>query len=133
MKSPFFTFVKWLLLFTIIVGFVGYMIFFLIPVKYYTPTYPFLLAFYFALTLIVHNLLQKAVNKRPARFINLFMLTTFLKLFFILIVMVIYALIRSNDAIPFIITYFCLYILFTTFEVISILNYARSVSESKKE
>ncbi len=133
MKSPFLTFLKRLLIFTLITGFAGFIIFFLIPIHYYTPTYPFLLAFYFALTLIVHNILQKAVNKRPARFVNLFMLTTFLKLFFILILMVVYALIRSEDAISFIITYFCLYILFTTFEVISILNYARSISESKEE
>lgn len=133
MKSPFFTFLKWLLLFSIITGFAGYMVFFLIPVQYYTPTYPFLIVFFFALTLIVHSLLQKAIDKRPARFINQFMLITFLKLFFVLIIMVIYALVNASDAIPFIITYFILHILFTTFEVISILNYARSISESDKE
>ena len=133
MKSSYFIFLKKLLIFTIVVGLAGYVVFFILPVQFYTPAYPFLVAFFFALTSIVHYILQKAVVRRPARFVNQFMLTTFLKLLFVLIVMVIYALVRPGDAIRFIITYFCLYILFTTFEVISILNYARSISESDKE
>ena len=64
----------------------------------------------------------KAVERRPARFVNVFMLTTMLKLMLFLAVMVVYVLLNREDAMPFILTYFVLYVIYTVLEVVSILK-----------
>jgi hypothetical protein len=109
-----------LFIFTLLIALLGFLAFYLLPASYYSPAFPFLLVFFAAVTLIVHKIILKALDKRPAKFINYFMLTTFIKLFFFLAVMVIYALLNREDAIRFIIIYFILYLFFTVFDVVSI-------------
>jgi hypothetical protein len=103
-----------------VIALLGFLAFYLLPETYYSPTFPFLLVFYAAVTLIVHKLILKALGKRPAKFVNYFMLTTFIKLFFFLAVMVIYALLNREDAIRFIVIYFILYLFYTVFDVVLI-------------
>lgn len=122
MKTSFRNFVWHLVIFSLIVSLIGALLFYLAPGEYYTQAFPFLIVFFFVVTLIVHYFLEKAIKNRPMKFVNLFMLITFLKLFFFLVIMVIYALLAKEDAIRFIITYLALYILFSAFEVVSILK-----------
>ena len=122
MKSNYLNYLKHALLFTIILAAAGYIVYYFLP-EFYTPVFPFLLLFFLSVSLIVHYLLIKAIQKRPAKFINQFMLTTFLKLLFYIIVLVIYSLINRDDAVIFIVTYFLLYLFFTVFEMVSILKF----------
>jgi hypothetical protein len=120
MNQRFHLFVVRLFIFTLIISLLGFMAFYFLPAGYYSPAFPFLLVFFAAVTLIVHKRILKALYKKPSKFVNYFMLTTFIKMFFFLVVMIIYALINREDAIRFIIIYFILYLFYTVFDVISI-------------
>jgi hypothetical protein len=96
-----------------------------VPHPYRSVALPFLFPFFFSVTLIVHFILSKAYEKRPAVFVSRFMLTSFLKLIFYVAVLTVYLLLNRDDAIPFSVPYLLLYVLFTAFEVISFLGYAR--------
>ena len=106
MDQRFHVFVIRLFIFTLIIAIVSFIAFYYMPASYYTAAFPFLLVFFAAVTLIVHKIILKALEQKPSKFVNYFMLTTFIKLFFFLIVMVIYALINREDAIRFIVIYF---------------------------
>ena len=134
MKSKFLEYLKHSLLFTVIVGILAYLIYCFLPDGFYTPAFPFLLLLFLSISLIVHYLLVKAIKKRQAKFVNQFMLTTFLKLVFHLVVLVIYSLVNREDAINFIVAYFILYLSFSVFEMINILKFNKeSLHVSKDE
>ena len=133
MKSSFFTFAKNTFFFTIILALICFIISYFLPVKYITPTLPYLFIFFFAVTLFVHYVLMKACEKRMSKFVNFFMLATFLKLMLYIMILVIYVLFNRSDAIPFILTFFIIYLFFTVFEIISILSFIKKINmETKK-
>ncbi|HSG68211.1 MAG TPA: hypothetical protein VK994_05845, partial [Bacteroidales bacterium] len=96
-----------------------------IPNWHYPPVYPYMLGFFVLTTLLVYYFMLGALHKRPARFVSLFMLTTMLKLFAYLIFMVVYALLHREVAMPFIISFFLLYIIYTVVEVVCLLRVNR--------
>lgn len=117
MKSLYIIFLKKLLIFTVIVTIIGTILSLIIPANFITPTLPFLYVFFFAATLIVHYMLLKVSEKKTPGFINLFMLVTFGKLIFYLTIILIYAFLNRDDAVPFIAAFAILYFSFTAFEV----------------
>jgi len=130
MNQQFHVFVIRLFIFTLIISLLGFVVFYFLPANFYTPAFPFLLVFFAAVTLIVHKLILKGLEKRQSKFVNYFMLTTFIKMFFFLFVMIIYALINRDDAIRFIVIYFILYLFYTVFDVVSIFQTIKK-SETK--
>ncbi|MCF8297603.1 MAG: hypothetical protein K9J13_08695 [Saprospiraceae bacterium] len=120
-----------LTLFTIAISAVMSGVFYLLPIEYKTPTWPYLILFFFSVTLIVHYILVKSTEKKFSKFTASFMLSTTVKLMLYLGVIVIYSLFYKDDAINFIITFFALYVLFTTFEVVSIVKTPNVKSNDK--
>lgn len=103
----------------------GLLTYFYVP-DYYTPAFPFLVIFFITSGLIIFHLMAGAVEKRPALFVNIFMLTTTLKLLVYMSVMLIYGLLNRDDAKPFIISFFILYVVYTIIEVIAMLKLNQS-------
>ena len=126
-------FLRTLIITTLIVAVISLIVFSVIPSWHYPPVYPFLLAFFFFATLTVYHFMLKALEKRPARFVNIFLLTTMLKLFAYMIFMVVYALLNREFARPFIVSFFILYIIFTVVEVVSILKVNKHVGHDLKK
>jgi hypothetical protein len=120
MNSIYLIFVKKLFVFTVIIASISAASWFLLPSGYMTPTLPFLLAFFFAVTLLSYYLQLKASQNSFARFTSKFMMITFLKLMLLIIVLLLYVLTHRWDARPFIIWYFLFYICFTAFEVLDL-------------
>lgn len=133
MKLNYLDFIKSLFLYTLILAAIGYGIVYLLPDEYVTPTLPFLYLFFFSATLLVHYVLLKVAQKRTANFINYFMLLTFGKLIFFLSIVLLYALLRREDAAQFIITFFVLYVFFTIFEVAQSLSITKSINHKRKQ
>jgi hypothetical protein len=105
-----------------------------VPREYVSKALPFLFPFFFSVTLIVHYFLTKACEMRPAIFVTRFMLTSFLKLLFYLVVLVVYLLLNPGEALRFSIPFLLLYSLFTGFEVWSLVNFTRKkTGEHKSE
>ena len=133
MKSVYLNFLSRLFVFSLIFGIIALAISYFLPKNLLTPTLPYLFPFFFAVTLVIHYLLLKAYERKHSRFITSFMLVIFLKLFFYLSIMVVYVLINKTDAMRFIITYFIFYVFYTTFEVVSILSYSRTMDKKNAE
>ncbi|MCD4735179.1 MAG: hypothetical protein K8R53_03990 [Bacteroidales bacterium] len=110
-------FFRFLLVYTLVLALAGFLVSWIVPDKYITPTLPFLYVFYFSLTLIIHKILLKFSNLRPTRFINYFMILTVGKLLFLLVIILIYSLLNREDAIQFILAFFILYVFYTVIEL----------------
>lgn len=115
-------FTRTLIFTTIIVILAGLLIYAMLPSSYYTPAFPYLVAFFFGATLVVFHFMIRALEKRPAKFVNIFLVTTMLKLLAYMTVMVTYALLNRAEARPFIVAFFVLYIIYTIVEVTTLLN-----------
>ena len=111
-----------ILSFSLIIAAIAFAVFrFLIP-QFYLPIFPFVLLFFIAVTIGTHAILTKA-GKRPIRqFSTFYMGSVTAKLFIYLIFLVVYVLTHKEHAVPFILTFFVLYVLFTFFETYSLLN-----------
>lgn len=117
MNKQYFVFIRNLILFSIVLAVVIYLFTLIIPESFITPVLPYLFVFFFSVTLLVHYFLHKVSQKKHNSFIRMFMLLSFGKLLFFLLVMILYAFIFRSDAKAFIIDFFLLYVFYTVFEV----------------
>jgi hypothetical protein len=60
------------------------------------------------------------------------MLTTAIKLFLFITVMIIYSFLNRKDAVAFLLNFFILYLVYTVFEVVQIISLSKSSSAVKK-
>lgn len=83
----------------------------------------FLLAYFFAITLLSHFIMLKATkSKEPIDTYNATMGSTALRLFLGLVIVITYIYVFKTHTFNFAITFFVLYGLFTTFEIRSLLR-----------
>lgn len=133
MKFNLVDFLRKLIIFTMVIAAAGYGVVQFIPSEYVTPTLPYLLVFFFAITILVHYTLLQVSRKRTTQFSNYFMLLTFGKLIFFLSIILVYFLLNREDVLPFAIAFFVLYIFFTIFEVVQSLSMANTKPINKEE
>ena len=100
---------------------------YIVPENLISNSWPFIAAFFFAISLLVHRYLLKKAGGQHTKFVNAFLLTTTVKLLLFLAIIVIYVLLNRDDAIGFILTFFTYYLIYTSFEIVSILKYLRNV------
>lgn len=118
-------FIKKLIVFTMVLFAVALLSKFLLPISFITPALLYLIPLFFSITLLTHYLLLKGSEKSFAKFTTNYMLVTFSKLMLLLIVLLLYVFTHKSDAIPFIISFFLLYILFAVFEAIELQNFKK--------
>lgn len=121
------SFLRSVTVFAIVIATIGGLFWWLAPADIVSPALFYLIAFFYALTLIVHMLLINASKQKFARFNNKFMLSVVLKLLLYMAIMIAYVFIKPGDAVNFLITFLVLYILFTGFEVLSIVKATRKI------
>ena len=122
MPKALFLFIKRLTIFSIIIVIISFLILRYIPGKFITPMLPFILLFFFFISIISYYVLIKSAEQRFARFVSTFMLATFVKLMLYLGILMFYIfLINSKDAVPFIGSFFIYYLLYTVFETVYLL------------
>jgi len=119
------TFAKRMLVVSISAGIVSLALYFILPHNWFSPSLPWLFVFYYACGIISFRILQQSLQKRFNRFVGVFMLTTALKLFLFIAIMIIYSFLNKNDAVAFLLNFFVLYLVYTVFEVTEILRLAR--------
>jgi hypothetical protein len=118
-------FIKKLIVFTMVLFAVALLSKFLLPISFVTPALLYLIPLFFSITLLTHYLLLKGSEKSFAKFTTNYMLVTFSKLMLLLIVLLLYVFTHKSDAIPFIISFFLLYILFAVFEAIELQDFKK--------
>ena len=78
-------------------------------------------------TSLLHRKLILSTHTRPQKFITIFMAITGIKLLSYLFLLLIYILLLTQYAIPFLMTFFILYVIYTFLEVFSILRFLKTL------
>ena len=108
--------------FSLIIAAIAFVIFYFLIPQFYLQVFPFLLLFFVLTTIGIHLLLTKAGKKPIRQFSTFYLGSITAKLFVYFIFIIAYVLADKSNAIPFIIAFLSLYILFTFFETYSLLN-----------
>jgi len=100
--------------------------YFIIPTQFhYSMLFvPVLLA---SVTYFLHKKLILTSSDRPVKFINMFMAVTGIKLLTYLVVILIYVMLLTQYAIPFLGIFFPLYIIYTFIEISSLLRFLKTL------
>jgi hypothetical protein len=89
---------------------------------YYVQTFPLQLIVISTFTIFTHLRLIKAVEKNIQVFTNTYILSITIKLMLYFMFLLVCLLIDSSNALSFVVSFFILYICYTVFEVIQLLN-----------
>lgn len=122
MNQLFIQFVKGLTVYTLIITFLSIGIYYGLPELKITSVYLYLIAFMYAVNFLLFAKLSQAIQNKPNRFINAFMLLNFGKLFLYIAIIAIYVFLYRSDAVPFTITFVIYYMLFTAYEITALLK-----------
>lgn len=104
----------------------------LAPAEIVTPALYYMIAFFYALSVLVHFLLISASKKKFAHFNNRYMLATVVKLLLFMVILIVYVFVFPEDAVNFLITFLVLYVLFTGFEVFAIVQTTRKIKSEEE-
>ncbi len=117
-----------LLVLSVILGAITLLFYQVLPENYLSPATPYLILFFFVVTSLVHYILLKATANNARKFVNSFMLATLIKFFVYIPLIITYMYFNREDLLPFVISFFVMYICYTTFEVLSTLKYIKNNS-----
>jgi len=101
---------------------VGYITFFKFKPELFHPVMPYMLMYVLAVTLLSHRSMLKSLTKRPAIFVNTFMMFMGIKLLSYLAFIAIVAFIDTTNVISFTLSFFGVYLVYTVYETVSILK-----------
>lgn len=97
--------------------------------QFYLFILPLMPAFFYIVTNLVHAYLLKIANKSSSRFTSQYMATSFIKMFFYLVVAIVYVIINKEGAKIFLANYLLLYVIYTAFEVVEISKVVRQINK----
>lgn len=115
-------FVVNIFLISVILVIIGWVIFSMFIPQYYLPVFPFVLMFFAVSSVAVHAYQLQLSKKDTARFTRSNMIITFLKLFLYSAVAIVYIAVDTQNAKIFVICFILLYIIFSVFEVLSLMK-----------
>ncbi len=122
MKKKINLFIIRLAIFSVIIALAGYILDYFLPEGSLTPLFPHLIILFFIITAGIHIVLLRISRMSPGKFVNYFMLVTFIKLLIYFVAVLIYVFTTTEGILQFIVAFFLLYLLFTVFEVATILT-----------
>jgi F0F1-type ATP synthase assembly protein I len=128
MEKEYRLFTKQILVFSLIVAFLEFLLYYFLDSQWFSSSWPFVLAFFLAFTILMHRQLVKSAIGNAKKFITSFLLMTTIKILLYLAIIVIYVLINRDDALGFIVVFFVNYLFYTIFELNAVLKILRSLS-----
>lgn len=99
--------------------------------QYITSSALWIILFFLALNLLVFYLMLKATTRRFSKFVNLFLLTTSLKLLVFLAIIITYSFLNRQGAVAFILNFFIIYLVYTVIEVIHVMKAQTALKKSR--
>jgi hypothetical protein len=109
-----------------IVFLIGALLYSTILKTYYFQSLPLFVLVFFVATNLVHAYSLKNAKTKGARFNSQYMAASFLKMFFYLVLAIVFVILNKEIARPFLINYLSLYVIFTIFEVYQISSAVRN-------
>ena len=125
-SSRYLSFLRRILVFSVVLGLLAIGLRFLAPPRYITPTLPWLFLFFITVTLAGYYFILRSISTKFIRFINSYLLVTVVKLFLFIGVIFFYLLNNRQDAVAFSISFFILYLCYMIFEVVNLVSYFKS-------
>jgi len=125
-SSGYLTFLRRILVFSIILGLLATGIGFVAPARTITPALPYLFVFFIAVTLTGYYFIIRSAHTKFIRFINSYLLVTVVKLFLFIGVIFLYLLNNRQDAASFAISFLVLYLCYMIFEVVNLVSFFKS-------
>jgi hypothetical protein len=122
MQNAFVNFLFKISLLTLVVITLAYLVFNYFLSQYYFAYFPLLISIIYIFSIAFHYFLWKSGKKSFSRFTTTYMLLTTIKLLFYLVLILIYVFAIKEKPISFIITFLALYMVFTIFEVVTLLK-----------
>jgi hypothetical protein len=105
---------------TLVIALISWLVFSLAIPEYYLPVFPFLLLFFYFITIAIYAWQLKQAQNDMGKFSRSTMLITFFKLILYVVAAIIYIALDSENAIPFVICLIILYLIYTFYEVAEI-------------
>ena len=125
MSKPLKSFLVKLIYLTLIVYAAGFLTFrYLFPGEFYT-FFAFLPVIFYLVNAVFHGTLLAASHQDMRKFSQRFLAVFGVKILILLTFIITYAYLNPARAVAFLITFFVLYLIYTSFEVISVLRYLR--------
>ena len=103
----------------------GFFLFITILKEYFSFSFPVLLLVIFFITVLFHRYLIRSVGESNRKFPAKFLGATGIKMGLYMILIIIYVILDRENAVPFLLVFMIVYLIFTIFEVISILDYLK--------
>lgn len=100
--------------------------------EYYIPGYYICIIVMVILTYSGHHIMRRTLRNNPKRFSQVYMLSTMIKMFIMLIFMLVYLLIDRSQTIIFVLLNFVVYMAYTTLEVSSLKKDVKSTGQNQK-
>jgi hypothetical protein len=102
---------------TLIVFTVGATLYSTVLKSFYFPLLPFVVFFFFGITNLVHAYFLTISAKSNSRFTSKYMAVNYIKMFFYLLVAIVFVVLNKEIAKVFVANFLVLYIIYTIFEV----------------
>ena len=125
MRKKYQQFIIRLTILSLITGILVFILNRLFSAEIISPALPWLIILFYLVTAVVHYALLRISAMNPRKFVGYFMLATFAKLMVYLVVMVAYVFKVKEGMLAFVLAFFILYIIYTVFEVVTILAQTR--------
>ena len=122
MRKKYPDFILRLTILSLALGLLGFILNRFLPPGTHSQAFPYLLILFYLINAVVHYVLLKITKLNPRKFVAYFMLATFVKLMNYLIAVLVYVYYVKVGILSFILTFFILYIIYTIFEVSTILS-----------
>ena len=102
--------------------------------QYASPALPFIVLFFFIITLLTMFIVLREDKGREAKkFVSSYMLSRVIKLLSCLVFLLVYILVKKDDAIRFAIAFLVIYFLYSIFEVFLLKKENQEISEKNRE
>jgi hypothetical protein len=117
------------LIFALILATIAFVLFQTVLKEYYLPVFWILFGIITVFTAVFHFSILQVSDKNSAKFSSKFMMVSGIKMIVYLMLIVFYAFSFPDKAKIFLISFFILYMLYTVFEVLLIVNYFKKKQE----
>jgi len=131
LKKYFRGFTNKALIITVILSAIYAAAMFYAPAGTLSPATPVLIIFFLVITLTIFYYQLKASISRVSKFVNVFLMATGFKLLGFLAIIGVYSFLNKADAVPFVISFFIIYLIFTVFEITQLLKVQKLLGPEK--
>ena len=110
---------------SLVLSITGFFLFITILKEYFSFSFPVLLLVIFLINVLFHRYLIRSAGRSNRKFPIKFLSATGIKMGLYLIIIILFVVFDRENAVPFLFVFMIIYVVFTIFEVVSVLDYLK--------